>query len=111
MKKNRCILIDVEAKRITEVFLEEGLQPIYDALKCDYFESVRIDDTNDLYVDEEGLFKVDENTKFFQYGTSQYLVGNGLVTAHNDMGETIDTTLSVDDVEKMVKFYTYEEVN
>ena len=111
MKKNRCILIDVEAKRITEVFIEEGLQPIYDALKCDYFESVRIDDTNDLYVDEEGLFKVDENTKFFQYGTSQYLVGNGLVTAHNDMGETIDTTLSVDDVEKMVKFYTYEEIN
>lgn len=111
MKKNRCILIDVEAKRITEVFIEEGLQPIYDVLKCDYFESVRIDDTNDLYVDEEGLFKVDENTKFFQYGTSQYLVGNGLVTAHNDMGETIDTTLSVDDVEKMVKFYTYEEVN
>jgi hypothetical protein len=110
MKKNRCILIDVENKSITEIYLEEGLQPIYDALKCDYFESVMIDGTNDLYVDEEGLFKVEENTKFFQYGTGQYLVGNGLVTAHNDEGETIDTSLSVDYVKERVRFFNLNEL-
>lgn len=106
MKKNRCILIDVENESITEVFLEDGLDPIYEALKCGTFESVRIGDNTDIFVDEEGLFKVNENTKFFQYGSSQPLVGNGLVTSYGDEGETIDTTMSVDEVRKQVKFLT-----
>lgn len=110
MKTNRCILIDVQNESVTEVFLEDGLDAIYEALKCSTFEAVNIRDNNDIFVDEEGLFKVNENTKFFQYGSSQPLVGNGLVTSYGDEGETIDTTMSVDEVRKEVKFLTLNDL-
>ena len=110
MKK--CILIDVENETIEEVIIGEGIQPIYDVLKCELFECVYIDDVNSIYVDEEGLLKLTMDTKFFSIeGGYQPYAGNGLIMGTDfNTGESIDTTLTLEEVKSKVKFHTYWEV-
>ena len=108
----RCILIDVEEKTISEVYIGTGIQPIYDVLKCEMFECVYIDNVNTIYVDEEGLLNLTPNTMFFSFeGGYQPLSGNGLIMGTDEnTGESVDTTLSVEEVRSKVKFHTYWEV-
>ena len=114
MKK--AILIDVHNRTITEVNVLEDksgsqLSSIYEHLKCSIFECVNIG-KNDIYVDEEGILDVTPDTKFFFYkGTHQPLSGNGLIMGFDDeTGESVDTTLTIDEVKSNVKFMTATEV-
>lgn len=109
MKKG--ILIDVKNKTITEVEVianEQGseLPSIYGHLGCSIFEVVNIDHENDIYVDEEGIMNMNDETGFFQVeGYPQPLAGNGLVLGFNDEdGDSKDTTLSVEEIKSRVKF-------
>lgn len=106
------ILIDVQNREIKEVVIEEGIKPIYEQIKCDTFDVVQIDDVNDIYVDDNGLLSLNEKSMFFHYkGYHQPLSGNGLILGNDDeSGESIDTTLKVEDVRKNVKFLTMFEV-
>lgn len=117
----KCIKIDVENEVVSEVLINDNIQDIYKQLECDLFEVVRLDNENDLYVDEEGLLKVNkewswtersksqvvkDNIKFFSIeGYPQTLVGNGLIMSHGNMGETLSTSLTIDEVRKRVKFH------
>lgn len=107
----KCIKIDVDIKRIHEVEINDNIQDIYKQLQCDTFEVVGIDDFNDLYVDEEGLMKVNEESKFFMIdGYKQPLVGHGLIFGHDRSGNSTSTTFSVDEVRKRITFLTYKDV-
>jgi hypothetical protein len=114
MKKG--ILIDVKNRTITEVEVIENsqgsqLESIYKHLGCSTFELSNIDEQNDVYVDEEGLLFMDDNTMFFQMDNKQPLAGNGLIMGYDDeTGESVDTTLSVEEVTSRVKFHTAFEV-
>jgi hypothetical protein len=114
MKKG--ILIDVKNRTITEVEVIENaqgsqLESIYKHLGCSTFEVVNIDEQNDVYVDEEGLLFMDDNTMFFQMDNGQPLAGNGLIMGYDDeTGDSVDTTLSVEEVTSRVKFHTAFEV-
>lgn len=107
----KCIKIDVVNEVVSEVVINNNnlvdhIQDIYKQLECDLFEVVRLDNENDLYVDEEGLLKVNKECKFFSIdGYPQTLVGNGLIMSHGNMGETLSTSLTVDEVRKRVKFH------
>lgn len=107
-----CILIDVQNETIENVLIGEDIQPIYDVLKCEMFECVHVDDINTIYVDEEGLLRLTPNTKFFSYeGGHQPFSGNGLIMGTNqNTGESIDTTLTLEEVRSKVKFHTMSEV-
>jgi hypothetical protein len=108
----KAILIDVEKREVREVEIGDGIDPIYEQLKCDCFTCVDIDDRNTVYVDDEGLLKVNRNSVFFQYDDGEIpLVGNGLILGTDyETGESIDTNLNVEDVRKTVKFLTYGDV-
>jgi hypothetical protein len=110
MKK--CILIDAYAETITEVTIGEELQDIYSAIRCNTFECIDIGRFDTIYVDEEGLLKLNSQTKFFSIiGGYQPIAGNGLVMGYIDeTGESCDTTLSVNDVASLVQFHTLEDV-
>ncbi len=114
---SRGILIDTENRTITEVEVvrnEEGSQlpSIYNHVKCSIVEVVTYNDENDVYVDEEGLLNVNEDTKFFKLKNyPQPIAGNGLIMGFDDeTGENGDTDLTIAEVVSMVSFMTAYDV-
>jgi hypothetical protein len=62
-------------------------------------------------VDEEGLFTMDESSKFFSVtGGHQPFIGNGLVVGVDRQGESVDPCITVEEVRSKVKFHTMNEV-
>ena len=107
----KAILIDVKNEEIKEVEFNGTLHDIYDLVDCATFDVVRIDETNGIYVDDEGLF-VEDQRFFIYHGTNhdgyhgrvQALAGNGLILGVNGGGETISPTLTVEEVQEAVDF-------
>jgi len=100
----KAILIDVKTQEVKEVEYDNTLQNIYDLIDCRAFDIVRIDDANDIFVDDEGLLK---DNLYFEYSGKEriaQLAGSGLVLGYNQEGETIATTLTVEDVKGKVRF-------
>ena len=59
---------------------------------------MRIDDSETLYVDDEGLYA--ENQRFFTWdGYPKPLAGRGLILGTDEEGESIDTDMEPEDVE------------
>lgn len=114
---SRGILIDTENRTITEVDVvrnEEGSQlpSIYGHVKCSTFEVVQWNEENDVYVDEEGLLTMNEETKFFKMKHyPQPIAGNGLIMGFDDeTGENGDTKLSIEEIKESVTFMTAHDV-
>ena len=51
----KAILIDVKNQEVKEVEHDNTLQNIYDLIDCRVFDSVRIDNVNSIFVDDEGI--------------------------------------------------------
>ena len=97
----RAILIDPFLRVISEVNVDNDLQSFYDILNIRSLAIVNIDNTNSLYIDDEGLLK-DHNSLFEIASYTVPLAGRALVVAHNEEGETIETTLNIDQIRAMV---------
>jgi hypothetical protein len=110
MKK--CILIDVVNETIEEVLIGEGISPIYEAIGCTHFECVDINRDNTIYVDGEGLLTLTPDTKFFSVeGGYHPIAGNGLIMgADHESGLSVDTTITVEYIKKVITFHTLREV-
>lgn len=110
MKKG--ILINVKDETITEVEVRDGIDGIYEQVGCQIFEVVGLNETNDIYVDEEGLLGLTPDTKFFSVeGYPQPLAGNGLVLGFNhETGDSVDTDFDIEKLKGMVKFHTLMEI-
>lgn len=102
MKKG--ILIDVNNETVTEITIGDYTE-INDKIGSRFFDVVRFNEDNDVYVDDEGLFN--EDNKFFSIDENGYpLSGNGVILGIDpDTGESIDTTILIDDLKPLVKFY------
>lgn len=75
---------------------EECVKPLFCA--------VDIDETNTVYIDDEGLYR-DTQAYFMWEGYHQPLQGKGLILGTDyDNGESIPTTLSLDEVKEKVSF-------
>ena len=110
MKKG--ILIDVHNREIKEVQIEKGIQSIYEQIKCDTFDCVQIHEENDVYVDDNGLSGLTDKSMFFSYkGYPDPLPSNGLILGiDHETGESIDTTLTIEDVRKNVTFLSLFDI-
>jgi len=97
----RAILIDPLLRVISEVNVDNDLQSFYDILNIRSLAMVNIDNTNSLYIDDEGLLNND-NSLFEIASYAQPLAGRALVVAHNEEGETVETTLDIDQIRSMV---------
>lgn len=99
----KAILIDVINQEIKEVEHDDTLESIYKHVDCGTFDVVRIDNLNSIYIDDEGLFVEDQ--QFFNYeGTEDTvtLAGNGLILGVDDEGNTIEPTLTLEEVKSSV---------
>ena len=106
----RGILIDPEAKTITEVEHDpRKFTQIYELLttslhKVETFDIVQLTPANALYVDDDGLSKTPQ--VFFRVeGYPQPLAGRGLILGVDPEGNTVGATLPLDVVKARVTFY------
>lgn len=110
----RAILIDAEAKSISEVEYDGDWKKIKEFLGCDLFTVVELDyhaddSSETLFVDDEGL--LNEPKHFFVWkGYDQPLPGRGLIVGCDPNGDSIATSFSLEYVEKRVSFPELEFV-
>lgn len=110
-KYKRAVLINVDVRDISEVYINDGIQEMYRAIGCDVFTAVTLTrwhgtryPRETLYVDDNGL---SSNKPFFLIDSyPQPLAGNGLVLSTDEAGESISTELSVDCLRRKVSFAT-----
>ena len=101
----KAILIDVKNQLVKEVEHDDTLKNIYELVDCRTFDVARIDNTDGIYVDDEGLF-VEDQLFFTYHGDtySQTLAGNGLILGVDSEGNSIAPTITVEEVEKSIDF-------
>lgn len=105
------LLIDVEKKEFRPVEYD-GLEDMYGLLGCSTIDCITLGERMGVrlvcVVDDEGLLK--ERTKGFLIdGSGQPIMGNGLLVAENEEGETVG--LGPEDVrmETWFKFIEYDD--
>ena len=102
----KAILIDVKNQEVKEVEHDNTIENIYNHVDCRTFTVVKIDKFNVIFVDDEGLLK--ENL-YFSYSALHHLrhfelAGNGLILGVDDEGNSVPTTLTVDEVKDKVSW-------
>lgn len=101
----KAILIDAKNREVKEVQITGDLQSWYETIGCGMVEcALYFDEHDSIMVDEEGLFNDGCDDFFFVKGGHQPFAGNGLVVGTNDVGESVDTKISLDEVKSKVKF-------
>lgn len=109
----KAYLINPKAKTVTEITISDPnaehahMADIYQALKCDLFTTIEINQEGDsIFVDDEGLLKDPSEQEYFVVtgsASSVMLAGNGLVIGMTtDTGDSQDPTISLEDLTKMI---------
>lgn len=100
------ILIDVHERTVKEAKVQKNdIHDIHRLVGCDCFTCVSWGGSRNetVYVDDEGLLK--NPKKFFKVpGYPQWIAGNGLIIGTNECGDSVDTSLTVTQVEQLVHF-------
>jgi hypothetical protein len=112
MKKLKAILIDTENREVKMIEIEKGIDAIYEQINCDCFTVVTLENEDAIFVDDEGLLKLNENSKFFFIeGYHQPLAGNGLILGTDEEGESVNAKSNLEDIKNRVKFLTIQEIH
>lgn len=107
----KAILIDPYTNTVSEVEHNGDYREIYKKIDCECFTCVNIEDDDTIFVDDEGLLKLTEETRFFVFdGYPQPLAGKGLVLGTDDAGETVAVKATLQEIRERVKFYSIHEV-
>jgi hypothetical protein len=118
----KSILISPYDETVSEVVLPEphNYRDINRQIDCDVFTIVQLNENNAMFVDDEGLLKIaddakaaETNARFFlicdESGAPRHLIaGKGLVLANDSEGDSVSTTMTVDEVRSRVKFLKAE---
>jgi hypothetical protein len=111
----KAILIDPYNQTITEVKYDGNYKTIQKIIGCAIFDIARFDDDsgNALYIDDEGMFSV-ENRKLFAFypatGAPTILAGRGLALGCDlATGESQSLTCSFDELANRIAFISEHE--
>jgi hypothetical protein len=104
MKDVKGILIDPFEQTVTEVEIKDyDYKKIYPLIGADMFQAVGLDEVNAAFIDEEGLFKPIQ--KFFMIKDYPHPIANkALVLGSNEDGDTVSTTLNLNEVKDLITF-------
>lgn len=105
------IIIDAEKREVVEYSVVGKTLDTMQKIVGGYIErAYEINDTNEIYVNEDGLLTGENN--FFTYeGAHQPFAGNGVIVGVDyDDGDTIGTTMTVEEVRKKVRFMTRQDI-
>jgi hypothetical protein len=100
----RAVLIDPVACTVSEVQYTGLYTNIYEHIEADCFDVARINAKGDgVFIDDEGLLK--EGQSFFLIeGYPTPLAGKGLVLGTDKHGESVEPTLTLEEVRARVMF-------
>ena len=99
----KAILINPFDETIKETEYTGDYREIYHLIDCTTFDVAMVKENNDLYIDDEGLLK--DNQRYFRMlDIGANYAGKGLILAHNDEGESVATTFTLQQVKDMVKW-------
>jgi hypothetical protein len=113
----RAILLDSKNKEFKEVEIGDGIDDIYTHLGCRCFDVVNLGSGVDMYIDDEGLLKesyIDADgekhnmTGIVLKGATQVFMGNGLIMGHNSEGESVDSPVSIEQIQAVASFIEYD---
>ena len=97
----KAILINPFDTTIKVTEYTGNYKEIYDLIGCRSFDCVRLTIENDMYIDDEGLLI--DNQRYFSIKDRNY-AGKALLLAHDDEGESIATTFTLQEAKDMVQF-------
>lgn len=108
----KTIVINPQDHSITEAEYNGDFKEIYKLLSfedqtVDCFDIVRIDESETIFVDDNGLINSNGARHGFFYVKGKYpvmLAGKGVILATDQDGESIGTELSIDQVKDMILF-------
>ena len=108
----RAIFIDSKNETVSEWDYDGNYKNIQKKIGCRVFTVVGDPDSpDDLFVDDEGLFSLTPETKFFSLPWLAHpLCGNGVVLRCDDEGESIETTTELDVYRDAISFHDVNEV-
>tara|TARA_R100000541_G_scaffold57924_1_gene68451 strand:+ start:276 stop:632 length:357 start_codon:yes stop_codon:yes gene_type:complete len=96
-------LIDPFAETVTQVAYEGDCTCIYKHIKASLFTWVYLEDSDEIYVDDEGLYKDDQ--RFFTFkGYHEPLAGRGLVLGANAEGDTTSPKITMEKLTELISF-------
>lgn len=111
----KAYLIDPYAEAVTEIETDGTFEHLYPIIECTTIEVVRLDAAGDgIFVDEERMFSFTRpdgaEKRFFTLGSSQPLVGKGVVMGGDSEGESQSPVCTLERVKGAVKFFSLAEV-
>jgi hypothetical protein len=110
----QAFLIDPYKETISEFNYTGNFEDINKAIESRCFTVVNLDQKgNGMFIDDEGLLRDSLSLEKF-IKISSYpdpVVGKGLVLGCDDSGESISTTLTIDELRSMVQFWSIFEVH
>jgi hypothetical protein len=102
---NKAILLDPFANTISHVNVGD-FHDIQKHIGCDMFTTVRFDERNTAFCDDEGLLNgTDRCVRFVDEVYPQALAGRVLILGDGDCGESADCTHTLDYVKSKVKHF------
>jgi len=90
----RGILLNPFDQTVKEVNILGNIQDIYLLTECTTFDVVRLSESDDMYVDDEGLLK---DNRYFSWSGRNF-AGKALIMGHDDEGNSISTTYDLQEV-------------
>ena len=98
-------LIDPFARTVTAVDYSGDFNDIYKLIDCDTFDVARVGKGEDIFVDDNGLFAPPDNQQFFVFESyPQPLAGKGLLLGTDGRGETIASSLTIEEVKSRLSW-------
>src|SRR5689334_16730408 len=108
----RSILIDPTTRIVTEAEHDGSLKSMYQIIGCELVDALLLngsifeDGHNSVFFDDEGLDEDSPPKHFFELdteaGRTPPIPGKGLVCGGDHEGATVDTTMTVDEVKRIV---------
>jgi hypothetical protein len=99
----KAYLIDPYETKVTEVEYSGNYEDIYKLIDCRTFDCVGIDNGDTIYIDDEGLYR--DNQEFFMIeGYHSPLCGKALVLGTDKKGNSQAPKISLTKLKKMITF-------
>lgn len=106
----KAFLINPEKQEISEIEVTHPvLKSLYRHIGCDCIDSLRINQNNIIWVDDEGLLKPNFYFRIENYPNP--LAGNGVVLGIKPDGDNKDVSITLDKLKEIVSFYEKEETD